>query len=104
MRDVRHQVSSHSYNLNHSYTKLLGSLTAGEHLEENISAVYNGLDVSFSSFPSDSTTYDPEAYKAAIDALAPGDAITIFTPDTTHYPIALYAIEHDLHILITKLK
>ena len=31
-----------------------------------------------------------------------GDAITIFTPDSTHYPIALYAIERGIHVLITK--
>jgi D-galacturonate reductase len=58
--------------------------------------------------------------KAAIDALRPGDAIVIFTPDSehfvtyipqepnrnhivgTHYPIALYAIERHLHVLVTK--
>jgi hypothetical protein len=28
--------------------------------------------------------------------------VTIFTPDTTHYPIALYAIERGIHVLITK--
>jgi D-galacturonate reductase len=63
--------------------------------------VYNGLDVSFSSFPADDQT-DPEAYKQAIDALAPGSAITIFTPDSTHYTIALYAIQRKIHVLITK--
>lgn len=31
-----------------------------------------------------------------------GSAITIFTPDTTHYPIALYAIERGIHVLVTK--
>ncbi|KAI5301568.1 hypothetical protein KEM56_001591 [Ascosphaera pollenicola] len=72
-----------------------------EHLQKNISDVYNGLDVSFTSFPADDQT-DPDAYKAAIDALAPGSAITIFTPDTTHYPIALYAIQRKIHVLITK--
>ncbi|KAI5298951.1 hypothetical protein KEM55_002746, partial [Ascosphaera atra] len=72
-----------------------------EHLRKNISDVYNGLDVSFTSYPSDSQV-DPEAYKAAIDALAPGSAITIFTPDNTHYPIALYAIQRKIHVLITK--
>nr|ANM86686.1 putative dehydrogenase [Cladonia uncialis subsp. uncialis]AUW30872.1 putative dehydrogenase [Cladonia uncialis subsp. uncialis] len=76
--------------------------SSGEHLQKNISAVYNNLDVSFASFPSDTTTRDPESYKAAIDALSPGDAITIFTPDTTHYPVALYAIQHGIHVLITK--
>ncbi|GAQ36509.1 hypothetical protein AtubIFM55763_008308 [Aspergillus tubingensis] len=72
-----------------------------EHLQKNISEVYNGLDVSFTSFPADNTS-DPEAYKAAIDALPAGSAITIFTPDPTHYPIALYAIQRKIHVLITK--
>jgi D-galacturonate reductase len=76
-------------------------LTTGQHLEKNISKVYNGLDVSFDSFPADDKR-DPNAYKAAIDALSPGDAITIFTPDPTHYPIALYAIERGIHVLVTK--
>jgi D-galacturonate reductase len=74
----------------------------GEHLHTNISQVYNGLDVSFESYPSDDTVRDPEAYKVAIDALSPGDAITIFTPDSTHYPIALYAIQRGIHVLLAK--
>jgi D-galacturonate reductase len=73
----------------------------GEHLDKNISKVYNNLDCSFDSYP-DNETKDAEAYKTAIDALKPGDAITIFTPDTTHYPIAMYAIDRGLHVLITK--
>ncbi|RAH72418.1 Gfo/Idh/MocA family protein [Aspergillus aculeatinus CBS 121060] len=72
-----------------------------DHLHRNISQVYNNLDTSFTSFPADHTT-DPEAYKAAIDALPAGSAITIFTPDPTHYPIALYAIQRRIHVLITK--
>lgn len=72
-----------------------------EHLNKNITQFYNNLDTSFESYPSDDKT-DPESYKTAIDALSPGDAITIFTPDTTHYPIALYAIERKIHVLITK--
>ncbi|KAK6359753.1 hypothetical protein TWF696_000894 [Orbilia brochopaga] len=72
-----------------------------EHLDKNISQVYNGLDVSFKSFPADNVV-DADAYKAAIDQLKPGDAITIFTPDTTHYPIALYAIQRKIHVLLTK--
>lgn len=73
-----------------------------EHLHKNITQVYNGLDTSFTSFPSNETARDPDAYKQAIDALSPGDAITIFTPDSTHYDIALYAIERGIHVLITK--
>ncbi|KAF5852091.1 hypothetical protein GGP41_000835 [Bipolaris sorokiniana] len=76
-------------------------LTSGEHLQKNISEAYNNLDVSFEEFPKEGKT-DPNAYKAAIDALPKGSAITIFTPDTTHYPIALYAIERGIHVLITK--
>ncbi|EPS37362.1 hypothetical protein H072_8973 [Dactylellina haptotyla CBS 200.50] len=72
-----------------------------EHLDKNISQVYNGLDVSFKSFPADDAV-DADSYKAAIDQLSPGDAITIFTPDTTHYPIALYAIQRKIHVLLTK--
>ena len=59
------------------------------------------MDVSFYSFPPDDVK-DPDTYKAAIDVLRPGDAITIFTPDTTHFPIAMYAIERQIHVLVTK--
>ncbi|KND93410.1 putative oxidoreductase YdgJ, partial [Tolypocladium ophioglossoides CBS 100239] len=72
-----------------------------EHLDKNITQVYNGLDTSFASFPANDTT-DPDAYKAAIDALRPGDAITVFTPDSTHYTIARYAVERGVHVLLTK--
>lgn len=73
----------------------------GEHLSKNITQAYNGLDTSFDSFPANDQK-DPDAYKTAIDGLKPGDAITIFTPDPTHYPIALYAIERGIHVLLTK--
>jgi D-galacturonate reductase len=53
------------------------------------------------SVPADDET-DSEAYKTAIDALEPGSAIPIFTPDTTHYPIALYDIQRKIHAMITK--
>ena len=73
----------------------------GDHLHKNITQVYNNLDTSFVSYPADDAR-DPEAYKQAIDQLRPGDAITIFTPDPTHFPIALYAIERGVHVMITK--
>lgn len=63
--------------------------------------MYNNLDTSFDSYPANDVK-DPDAYKTAIDALQPGDAVTIFTPDTTHFPIALYAIERGIHVLLTK--
>jgi len=84
------------------YRLLVLTHIPGEHLEKNISQVYNSLDTTFTSFPSDTTSRDPDSYKSAIDALSPGDAITIFTPDPTHYPIALYAIQRKIHVMITK--
>ncbi|KIJ45166.1 hypothetical protein M422DRAFT_207421 [Sphaerobolus stellatus SS14] len=72
-----------------------------QHLEKNIAGVYADMDVSFKSYPKDNLV-DAEAYKSAINELSPGDAVVIFTPDSTHYAIALYAIEHKLHVLVTK--
>jgi D-galacturonate reductase len=45
----------------------------GEHLQQNISEAYNGLDVTFEEFPKEGKR-DPDAYKAAIDALPKGSA------------------------------
>ncbi|THH20245.1 hypothetical protein EW146_g1093 [Bondarzewia mesenterica] len=72
-----------------------------QHLHEKIGLVYKDMDLSFDSFPEEKVT-NPEAYKTAIDGLSPGDAVIIFTPDSTHYPIAKYALEHKLHVLVTK--
>ncbi|KAF9452606.1 NAD(P)-binding protein [Macrolepiota fuliginosa MF-IS2] len=72
-----------------------------QHLEQNIGQVYKGLDLEFDEFPKNGNV-DPEAYKEAIDKLSPGDAVIIFTPDSTHYKIAIYAIEKGLHVLVTK--
>ncbi|VDB99817.1 unnamed protein product [Peniophora sp. CBMAI 1063] len=72
-----------------------------EHLQENIGNVYKGMDTSFDSFP-DNDKVDPESYKTAIDKMSPGEAVIIFTPDSTHYPIAKYALERKMHVLVTK--
>lgn len=45
---------------------------------------------------------DPGAYIQALDTFKPGDACVIFTPDDTHFNIALEAIRRGLHVLITK--
>ncbi|KAF7319951.1 Scyllo-inositol 2-dehydrogenase [Mycena kentingensis (nom. inval.)] len=71
-----------------------------QHLAENIGA-YKGMDLSFDEYPENGQV-DPEAYKTAIDKLTKGSAVIIFTPDPTHYPIAMYAIERGMHVLITK--
>jgi D-galacturonate reductase len=71
------------------------------HLQKVIGDVYSGLDLQIETFPSDDKI-DPESFKEALKSFHPGDAVTIFTPDDTHYEIALAAIENGLHVLVTK--
>jgi D-galacturonate reductase len=87
------------------------------------------MDINFESFPKD-TEADPRSYKTAIDSFQrgkqahsfpsqsppspflkcaftvvlfnPGDCCIIFTPDDTHFDIAMYAIQRGLHVLVTK--
>lgn len=71
------------------------------HLQWNINDIYNGLGVFIQAFPSDATEQDPDSYKTAIEALSPGDAVTVFASDPIHHPIALYAIQRGIHVLNT---
>jgi D-galacturonate reductase len=72
------------------------------HLEKRIGKVYRNTDVSFAGFPGDEVASDPTAYVTAMDQLAPGDMVTIFTPDDTHFSIAMEAVKRGLHVLIAK--
>ncbi|KAI8918739.1 hypothetical protein BC831DRAFT_122442 [Entophlyctis helioformis] len=72
------------------------------HLQSQIAGAYKDMDVSVDLFPADDVERDADAYKAAIDKLSPGDGITIFTPDDTHFDIALYAIRRKIHVLVAK--
>ncbi|KAF7791932.1 hypothetical protein EIP86_002958 [Pleurotus ostreatoroseus] len=83
-----------------------------KHLTENIGGVYKDMDTTYDDLlytvkaevdPSSSEgVVNYEAYKDAIAKLSPGDAVIIFTPDDTHYPIAKFAMEHGVHVLVTK--
>lgn len=73
-----------------------------QHLQQAIGAVYANLDISCNTFPADNVARDAGAYLAAMDALSPGDFVTIFTPDHMHFPIAMEAIKRRLHVLIAK--
>ncbi|KAF4660868.1 hypothetical protein FOL47_006917 [Perkinsus chesapeaki] len=73
-----------------------------ELFDRNISKAYNDVDVQMKTWPADVVERDPEAYKTAIDSLPRGGAITVFTPDATHYEIAMYAIERGIHVMVTK--
>ena len=71
-----------------------------EHMKQNIGA-YNNMDLRCECFPDDGVI-DRKAYLKALNAFKPGDAVTIFTPDDTHFDIALAAIEKGMHVLVTK--
>jgi D-galacturonate reductase len=72
------------------------------HLHEAIARVYKDLDVAFQSFPADHVPRDSHAYLAAMDELEPGDIVTVFTPDDTHFAIAMEAVDRGLHVLVAK--
>ncbi|TPX37816.1 hypothetical protein SeMB42_g06746 [Synchytrium endobioticum] len=73
-----------------------------DHLKRNIGNVYRNVNIHLDLYPADGVDRDVFAYKHAMDRMSPGDAVTIFTPDDTHYEIALYAIRKRLHVLIAK--
>ncbi|KAA0149726.1 hypothetical protein FNF29_05737 [Cafeteria roenbergensis] len=59
------------------------------------------FDLSIETFPADDVT-DPKAYVQALDALPRGSIVTIFTPDDTHFAIAMDAVTRGMHVLVTK--
>ncbi len=72
------------------------------HLQQRIAEVYQDMDVSVDTFPADDVSSDPAAYRTALQQLSPGDVCTVFTPDDTHFRIAMDAVEHGCHVLIAK--
>jgi D-galacturonate reductase len=72
------------------------------HLERVVGQRYGGLAVTFASYPGDEVERDADAYRAAINTMAPGGVVTIFTPDDTHFAIARAAVERGLHVLAAK--
>lgn len=62
-------------------------------IADKIGAVYKGLDTTLECFPADDVADDPDAYKAALKTMRPGDAAIIFTPDDTHHFLAEACIE-----------
>lgn len=72
-----------------------------EHFHKNIENVYRDMSTTYNGYPA-AGVRDAEAYKAAIDELSPGDAVTVFTPDSTHFAIAKYAMQRGCHVMVTK--
>ncbi|CAM9446486.1 unnamed protein product [Phaeothamnion confervicola] len=70
-------------------------------MKRAIGDVYSDLDMSVECWPPD-TEIDPLAYEKALDAFQAGDAATVFTPDDTHFDIAMAAVKRGIHVLVTK--
>ncbi len=73
-----------------------------QHMESAIDKRYRGLRSEVQTFPEDHVERDPAAYLAGLDRLTPGDAVIVFTPDDTHFQIAIEAIKRKCHVLIAK--
>jgi len=71
-------------------------------LRENIEDLYSGLSSEVETFPSDEVERDSRAYIEAIKSCKKGDICIIFTPDDTHMPIAMEAVRHGMHVMVTK--
>jgi D-galacturonate reductase len=71
-----------------------------KHMKASIEDVY-GLSTVVETYPDDNVI-NPEAYVIALNTCKPGDVAIIFTPDDTHYKIAMACIAKGLHVLVTK--
>lgn len=71
------------------------------HMKRNIAAVYAETDISCDTFPGDDEI-DPKAYEGAVKSFKAGDVAIIFTPDDTHFDIAMACIKNGMHVMVTK--
>jgi D-galacturonate reductase len=73
-----------------------------EHFKRNIDARFKNLTSRFESFPEDSVASDTRAFEKGIASMESGDVASVFTPDDTHFEIAMAALEKGLHVMVTK--
>eukprot|EP01051_Picozoa_sp_SAG22_P012257 SAG22_NODE_1257_length_4983_cov_2.902968_2_plen_264_part_00 len=72
------------------------------HMQRVLGDVYEGIDPSvIETFPADGVV-DRAAFKPAAAKFQKGDCAIIFTPDDTHFEIAMECIKRGMHVLITK--
>ena len=71
-------------------------------MARKIGAAYKDMDLTMTTLPADDVAFDPQAFRAAISLMNKGDVVTIFTPDDTHFEIALACVEAGLHVLCAK--
>lgn len=70
-------------------------------MQRCIGDVYADMDLTCETFPTD-TEVNPTAYEVASKSFKAGDVAVIFTPDDTHYNIALECIKNGMHVMVTK--
>ena len=73
-----------------------------QHMDRLIGQTYRDMECRFDSFPNDDVQHQPDAYRKALDTLSPGDIVTIFTPDDTHFQMAMDAVQRRCHVLVAK--
>ena len=73
-----------------------------EHLRRVIGDSYRDMNLRLDTFPDDTVERDPQAYREALETMAPGNIVTIFTPDDTHFSIAMDAVKQGCHVLVAK--
>jgi len=71
------------------------------HMQRCIGDVYSGMDLTCETFPSDYEV-DPKAYVTASDTFKKGDVAIVFTPDDTHFDIAMECVKKGMHVMVTK--
>jgi len=71
------------------------------HMQQRIGDVYQNMDLTCETWPSDDAV-NPSSYIEACSTYKRGDVAIIFTPDDTHYDIAMECIKKGLHVMITK--
>jgi len=72
------------------------------HMDKVIGQVYEGLNPRVIETWPKAGVVDRKAFKTAAAAFKEGDCAIIFTPDDTHFEIALECIERGMHVMITK--
>ena len=70
-------------------------------MQKCIGDVYSGMDLTCETFPADGQV-DPKAYVDATSSFKPGNVAIIFTPDDTHFDIAMQCVEKGMHVMVTK--
>jgi len=71
------------------------------HMKRCIEEVYSEMDLTCETFPGDDEV-NPKSYVNASATCKSGDVAVIFTPDDTHFDIALECINKGMHVMVTK--